>query len=204
MKKIALFVTALVISGSLFSQISFGPKIGLNVSSLSTSLADDLASLKESSKTGFQLGAYVRIGTKFYVQPELLYSVKGGILEVAGDAVNPIGVKSEYKMGTMDIPVLVGTKLFSLPMVNVRAFAGPIASFVISKDLTIGNLVPDDEDIKLKNAIWSAAVGAGVDVMMFTLDVRYEFGLNNISDDATAFSSMKSNTFNVNLGWKIF
>lgn len=203
MKKFTLFLTALVISGSLFSQISFGPKIGINVSSLSTSLADDLASIKESSKTGFQLGAFVRIGTKFYVQPELLYSVKGGVLEVAGDAINPLGVKSEYKMGTMDIPVLVGTKLFSLPMVNVRAFAGPIASFVISKDLTIGNLVPDDNDIKLKNAIWSAAIGAGVDVMMFTLDVRYEFGLNNISDDATTFSSMKSNTFNVSLGWKI-
>ena len=203
MKKFTLFLTALVISGSLFSQISFGPKIGINVSSLSTSLADDLASIKESSKTGFQLGAFVRIGTKFYVQPELLYSVKGGVLEVAGDAINPLGVKSEYKMGTMDIPVLVGTKLFSLPMVNVRAFAGPIASFVISKDLTIGNLVPDDDDIKLKNAIWSAAIGAGVDVMMFTLDVRYEFGLNNISDDATTFSSMKSNTFNVSLGWKI-
>jgi hypothetical protein len=89
-------------------------------------------------------------------------------------------------------------------MVNVRAFAGPIASFIISKDLTIGNLVPEKDDIKLKNAIWSAAIGAGVDVMMFTFDVRYEFGLNNISDDEASFSSMKSNTFNVSLGWKVF
>ncbi|PKP20559.1 MAG: hypothetical protein CVU06_10525 [Bacteroidetes bacterium HGW-Bacteroidetes-22] len=106
-------------------------------------------------------------------------------------------------MGTMDIPVLVGTKVFSLPMVNVRVFAGPIASFIISKDLTISNLVPDDNQIKLKDAIWSAAIGAGVDVMMFTLDIRYEFGLNNISNDSETYSSMKSNTFNVSLGWKI-
>lgn len=204
MKKIAFLFAALFVAGTMYSQISFGPKIGLNVSKLSTDLASDLTSLKESSKTGFQIGAYLRIGTKYYLQPELLYSVKGGVLEVAGDAVNPLTKKSEYKMGTMDIPVLVGTKLFSLPMVNVRAFAGPIASFIISKDLTGGNFVPDKDDIKLKNAIWSAAIGAGVDVMMFTFDVRYEFGLNNISDDEASFSSMKSNTFNVSLGWKVF
>lgn len=197
-----MLFAALMVAGSLFSQISFGPKIGLNVSKLSTDMASNTASLKESSKTGFQLGAYLRIGTKYYLQPELLYSVKGGVIEVAENSVS-LG-KQDYKMGTMDIPVLVGTKLFSLPMVNVRAFAGPIASFVISKDLTIDNLVPDKEDIKLKNAIWSAAIGAGVDVMMFTLDVRYEFGLNNISDNSDTFKSMKSNTFNVSLGWKIF
>ncbi len=202
MKKITLMIVALIITGSIFGQISFGPKIGLNVSKLSTDMAGNVSGLKESSKTGFQLGAFVRIGTKFYIQPELLYSVKGGILEVAGDAVNP-AVSADYKMGTMDIPVLVGTKVFSLPMVNVRAFAGPIASFVVSKDLTISNLVPDDDQIKLKDAIWSAAIGAGVDVMMFTLDIRYEFGLNNISNDADTYSSMKSNTFNVSLGWKI-
>lgn len=202
MKKITLMIAALIITGSIFGQISFGPKIGLNVSKLSTDMAGNVSGLKESSKTGFQLGAFVRIGTKFYIQPELLYSVKGGILEVAGDAVNP-AVSADYKMGTMDIPVLVGTKVFSLPMVNVRAFAGPIASFIVSKDLTISNLVPDDDQIKLKDAIWSAAIGAGVDVMMFTLDIRYEFGLNNISNDTDTYSSMKSNTFNVSLGWKI-
>ena len=199
MKKITLMIAALIITGSMFGQISFGPKIGLNVSKLSTDMAGNVSALKESSKTGFQLGAFVRIGTKFYVQPELLYSVRGGILEVAGDAVNP-AVTADYKMGTMDIPVLVGTKVFSLPMVNVRVFAGPIASFIISKDLTISNLVPDDNQIKLKDAIWSAAIGAGVDVMMFTLDIRYEFGLNNISNDSETYSSMKSNTFNVSLG----
>lgn len=204
MKKIALLLSVVFFTGTLYSQISFGPKIGLNVSKLSTDLAANVSSLTESSKTGFQFGAYVRLGTKYYIQPELLYSVKGGILEVVGDVANPLNGNSEYKMGTMDIPVLVGTKLFSLPMVNVRAFAGPIASFIISKDLTIGNIVPDTDDIKLKSAIWSAAIGAGVDVMMFTFDVRYEFGLNNISDDAVNIKSMKSNTFNVSLGWKIF
>lgn len=202
MKKFTLMIATLIITGSMFGQISFGPKIGLNVSKLSTDMAGNVAGLKESSKTGFQLGAFVRIGTKFYVQPELLYSVKGGILEVAGDAVNP-AVSADYKMGTMDIPVLVGTKVFSLPMVNVRVFAGPIASFIVSKDLTLSNMVPEDDQIKLKDAIWSAAIGAGVDVMMFTLDIRYEFGLNNISNDTETYSSMKSNTFNVSLGWKI-
>jgi hypothetical protein len=45
-------------------------------------------------------------------------------------------------------------------------------------------------------------MGAGIDVLFMTLDVRYEIGLDNIyagSDDAT----MKNNIFNVSLGIKI-
>ncbi len=52
--------------------------------------------------------------------------------------------------------------------------------------------------------------GAGVDVLMFTLDVQYYLGLNNVindieleNGDSVTFDS-KSKGFMVTLGWKSF
>jgi hypothetical protein len=55
---------------------------------------------------------------------------------------------------------------------------------------------------ELKNAIWGLQAGIGVDVLMLTLDIRYEVGLNNIS--AIDGIEIRNALFNVSLGWKLF
>jgi hypothetical protein len=197
-KSIFVLVFAMLTSVA-FAQLSFGPKIGVNISKLSTDFDTITSTISESAKAGFQIGAFVRFGTKTYIQPELLYSVRGGTTTFVNTAKDL--VQGNYKMSTMDIPVLVGVKALSLPLVKVRAYAGPVASFIMSKELTVNGVKESIDDIKLKNAIWSATVGAGVDVLMFTVDLRYEIGLNNISD--ITGTTMKNNVFNVSVGWKI-
>ena len=200
MKRQILLISMLFVTMMSFSQISFGPKVGINLSRLSTDIGETISDIKEQSKSGFQIGAFVRIGNKTYIQPELLFSGRGGKQELTHE----IGTdKLNYSIQTLDIPVLVGTKLINTPLAKIRIYAGPVASFVLSKTLSINEIEQIEEDIKLKNAIWAATFGAGVDVMMFTFDIRYELGLNDLNDGSAGINSIKNNMFNISLGWKI-
>jgi hypothetical protein len=200
MKKSILIIFLALLTTVSFAQLSFGPKLGVNISKLSTDFDEDLDAVMDATKAGVQLGAYVRVGSKVYVQPELLFSIRGGQTGYYNQAKEL--VQGDYKMSAIDIPVLVGVKALNLPLVKVRAYAGPVASFVISKNFSVNDVEQSINDLNPKDAVWSATLGAGVDVLMLTFDVRYEMGLNNISGlDGT---TLKNNMFNVSVGWKIF
>jgi hypothetical protein len=85
--------------------------------------------------------------------------------------------------------------------------AGPSMAFVIDKnirmqdDLTSLQLTRDEILDKLEDVIWGVQAGAGIDLLMFTLDVRYEWGLNNVINHQNL--ELKNSIFNVSLGWKI-
>ncbi|HNQ59769.1 MAG TPA: porin family protein [Bacteroidales bacterium] len=198
MKKIILSVVFVIIGAQVFSQITFGPKIGINLNHLSTDFDQMITDVKNESKSGLQIGAFLRIGGKTYFQPELLYSARGG--KFTGI---PQGETKEsqytYSMDAIDIPFLVGSKIINIPFVKVRIFAGPVASFFLDKEMKKDDNKEDQE--QLKDGVWALTLGAGVDILMFTLDMRYELGLNNISN--TPGQSIKNNLFNITLGWKI-
>ncbi|HQQ02848.1 MAG TPA: porin family protein [Bacteroidales bacterium] len=198
MKRIILLLGFAIITAQGFSQISFGPKIGVNLNRLSTDFDQTITDIKNESKTGLQIGAFLRIGGKTYIQPELLYSSRGG--KFTGI---PKGSTDEseytYSIDAIDIPILVGSKVLNMPFVKLRVFAGPVASFFLDKEMKIDDI--KDEQEVMKDCAWALTLGAGVDVLMFTLDLRYEFGLNNISD--VEHQSVKNNLFNITLGWKI-
>ncbi len=197
MKKL-LILLAVFVGFSLTSkaQFSIGPKIGVSVARLSTDISD----YKTAAKTGISFGAFARFGDKTYLQPELIYNHKGADL-TQNTELGEIG--SEISIKTMDIPVMIGYKIMGLGVGNIRVMGGPVASFIVDDKIeyTLNGIEQSLDNIKLKNAIWGLQLGAGVDVMMFTLDVRYEIGLNDISDIEGI--DLKSNTFQVSLGWKI-
>lgn len=201
MKK-GILSLALILSVSfVMAQLSFGPKIGYTASKLSTNGED----VNEDFKNTLHFGAFARLGTKTYLQPELLYMTKGTKL---GYSLQD-GVKQDVKLNTIDIPVLVGFKLIDLKLANIRAMGGPVGSFVINKD--VDNVADLDDELKgndIKDANWGFQAGVGADVLSFTLDIRYEFGLSNMFDgeasDSFNMDDIKNNTFLVTLGWKIF
>lgn len=200
MKKSALLFIFLLSGCFVFGQLSFGPKIGINLNKLSTDMGENVIMLKEQSKSGLQFGAFARLGGKTYFQPEIMISGRGGKFNFT-----PTGVSNlenyEYSLTAIDIPLLIGSKIFNTPIAKLRIFAGTVASFNLNKKLKINNIKQTTEDIHLKDAVWAATLGAGIDVLMFTLDVRYEIGLNNISSETG--QTIKPRLFNVSLGWKI-
>lgn len=196
MKKVLLLSLLLLFGVSVFAQFSIGPKIGFTMSKLQVK---DLDNLTEDMKTGFQFGAFARFGKKIYVQPEIMFVTKGGTLEVTD-----VG-KSTVNLQTFQIPVLVGYRLLNLNVVNLRIMGGPAISFVSNKEIEIKEGEQFIEDANIKDAIWSVQLGAGVDVLMFTLDVRYEWGLNDIYEVSTGDKdyNMLNNLWQISLGWKI-
>ncbi|HSG68390.1 MAG TPA: porin family protein [Bacteroidales bacterium] len=196
MKKLLTLSAILLLATATFAQFTLGPKVGMTMSKLTTNKAE----FKEELKTGWQAGVFVRFGKKLYIQPELMFVTKGG--KITHEDLN---VKTTVSLNTVQIPALVGYTLLNLKVVNLRIMAGPAISFVVNEEIDIDASIPNPiTDDNIKNSIWSMQLGGGVDILMFTLDVRYEWGLNNIFDPKGGESfDMRNNLWNISLGWKI-
>jgi len=198
MKKFITLIMMMFLGVAVFAQFTLGPKAGMTMGKLNTTFPE----VKEELKTGWQAGVFVRFGKKLYLQPELMFVTKGGKITHEG-----LDVKTTVNLSSVQIPLLIGYKLIDLKAINLRIMTGPAVSFVTNEKIDIDSSIenPLTKD-NIKNTIWSYQFGAGIDFLMFTFDVRYEWGLNNIFDPQTGDESydMKSNVWNISLGWKIF
>ena len=196
MKKLLLVLAAMCIVAVSNAQISFGPKIGVNLSSLTTSPGSAISS---QMKTGYDLGAFLRIGTKCYFQPELLYSTSG-----VNFSNVPVGSPSNISLHSINVPLMFGARLINLKVANVRVLGGPVASFLVNKSVDYNGVATATKTVNFKDSKWGLQVGAGVDVLMFSLDVRYNFDFNKqVTQQANDFDWSKQ-AVNVSLGWKLF
>ena len=87
---------------------------------------------------------------------------------------------------------------------NFRIMAGPAFTWNINKNLSpsiVNDLWPIRSTDDLKNSFWSLQAGAGIDVLFLSLDVRYEWGIENMYQGKSDFE-LKNNIFNVSLGVK--
>jgi len=198
MKKVlffALFVTTSLLAEAQGIGFSIGPKIGYN----SNTLTDNLDSIRTSIKNSLQIGAFMRIGSRFYFQPEANYQVVSGTLNKSNSTLS-----QDYTLKSVKIPAILGFKLINKGIVNLRVLAGPAFTFILDKNLDpadMGGLWPLQSQDDLKNSVWSAQMGAGIDVLFMTLDVRYELGIENLYNGSNDLS-LKNNMFNVSLGIK--
>ena len=174
MKKIILFLIVLFAAGEIYGQFHIGIKTGYNASKLSA----NIDSVKTNFKSGFQIGAFARIGKRLYLQPELYYTTQGGVFTSNSNINN---WKQTVKISSIDVPVLVGLHIIKGDFVNLRILAGPAASFVVGKSVSEGGADPGViTESNINSVNWAIQAGAGVDVWMFTLDVRYQIGLNQV------------------------
>ena len=200
MKKVLLIVFIVTFGSAVNAQgiFSLGPKIGYNSYKLST----DMDSVQASIKKSFQIGAFVRIGKKFYLQPEANYQVSESTLS---QSIGSVVQSQDVTLKSIKVPALIGIKLINKGVFNLRLMAGPAINFVLDKKLNpeqINEFWPIQSVDDIKNSVWSVQMGAGLDVFFVTLDVRYEIGLENIYNGSSDLN-MKNNMFNVSLGFKL-
>jgi len=205
MKNISLLLIAVIFSISSYAQLHFGPQIGYTASMLSLNVDD----IKNEMKSNLLIGAFARIGSEYYFQPEINYLTQGSVFKwPAQDNVSPL--EQNITIKTLQVPANVGWRALNTHLVNVRIFGGIVMDFnldtVIENSFETENhtkLVPDD----FKSFTWQWDTGVGVDVLMFSLDIKYFGGLNNILDNIQYKNkeiTAKPNLFVVTLGWKIF
>ena len=224
MKKILFAVALLAFTSSTFAQtLDFGVKAGINSQKITTDHPSasgyTFSDFKSDAKMGFNIGAFARLGgSKLYLQPELLYSIKKGNTNLtvgtspsgglpAGTYTQSVDVKS------IQVPLLLGYKLLDLKLASIRAFTGPAMSVIMkSSQIKLKNSGGVAVDPALynpdtfKNNAWNWQLGAGADVGPIVFDVRYEWGLSNVSGgDATKIGFVnKGNILTFSLGYKFF
>jgi hypothetical protein len=202
MKKIILFTCLLVITGitamAQTSKFTFGIKGGVNYSNLKTK--DDLT--EQKNIMGYQAGIFSRVGgAGIYFQPELYLGTKGNEFTSLDMNSRMIDVKGKIKFTTLDLPLLVGTKIGSNKL-NLRFMGGPIVSFIIDENNTLGSAYNSLSDFgNYKKQTLGFQAGSGIDLGNLTFDVRYESGLSNVSQSEKY--SQQQNLFHLSLGLKL-
>lgn len=197
MKKILLTaLVAVMCMGGVFAQLSMGPKVGLNVSSLT----GDGSNYRAGVNAG--IFANYRINNLLAIQPEFIYSMQGAV----SDEI-PLGSKSlktTYTLHYLDIPVLL--KVYPWRGLNVQV--GPQFGFCVSDEfeLKVGDEKISSNDFKeygyeqvARTFDFSIALGLGYEFDFgLVVDARYNFGLTDISDDGEG----KNTLLMISLGYK--
>jgi hypothetical protein len=163
MKKIFLMMSlAFACSQTATAQIDFGVKAGINYNSESIKeTGQDLFEGAES-KTGYHAGIWLRFKLPvvgLYIRPELVYT------NLENDVRYKNNVTS-YSFQKIDIPVLLGRKIFGIGNV----FVGPSFQYILDSDFDIADISNVDAD----GFTVGLQFGGGIEIGNFGIDVRWE------------------------------
>jgi len=185
----ALLVAACI---SAQAQFSVGIKGGANFSQINSD------NFNHSSVAGYQVGAFARIGNGFYLQPEVYLSSSGGKFD---SNENNTAYSANVKFTNLNVPLLLGHSFGSKDL-NFRIMAGPIYTYILSKNETFSNnFEAAFQDFgKYNNSTIGFQAGGGVDIGPITADLRYEGGLTKINDNF----GQRQNLWALSVGFKFF
>ncbi|AYZ14486.1 PorT family protein [Chryseobacterium arthrosphaerae] len=170
--------------------VHFGIKGGANFTKTST----ESSSLEGKYGFGYQAGVMTRVDIgSLYVQGEALLNKRKTSYEEKS------GGSAKLTWNAIDIPVVVGYKIIKTDDFNVRAFAGGVYSYAFNNRLSTSEVIQEGFKNFDKSNIGITG-GIGVDYKNFTVDLRYEKGLSNISKE---FKS-KPHSFSLGIGYFLF
>ncbi|WP_338237661.1 porin family protein [Persicobacter diffluens] len=153
-----------------------------------------------NAKAGYKFGASVRIGDKWFIQPGLFYTKYSSEVDLNDLQATQSTSNISFDQTGWEVPVMVGYQFINSDMFKFRAYAGPQVGFGYKTD---GNNFADVFDTQ--STQWAVKAGLGVDVLFFTLDADYGWGLtdNFKLDQAFSNSSFQNRSFNITLGVRI-
>lgn len=191
MKKLFILAAILlfVCSAKAQSDITIGPKVGLNVTNISN--IDN-----SKNKISIHLGGFAewKVNDFFAIQPELLYS-RQGFRTKDGD------IKGKFRVNYLNIPVLA--KLYVLDELSVDL--GPQLGFALNGKSKLKNdgHTATEKFKHLNTVELSFAIGVSYnwDDLMFS--ARYNVGLSNVIDkDYLDMGNNKNHVFQLSVGYR--
>ena len=178
-----------------------GIKGGVNLSAVK--VASINANLE--NKTGYQFGAYARIGRTIFIQIENYFTAKEINVDVLNTLTTNQGVVG-FSQKSLDVPVLLGIKLGP-----IRVMAGPVASYAISAetspDAAVKSYFTGTSKEIIDRSSFGYQAGIGFDILNLSLDLRYEGSTSELKNTVAipnGFSySQKPSYFQATLGFRI-
>lgn len=178
-----------------------GIKGGVNLSSVKVvSLSTNL-----ENKTGYQLGAFARIGRTIFLQPEVYFTAKEVNVDVLNSLTTNQGVVG-FSQKSLDVPLLAGVKLGPL-----RVLAGPVASYALSAstspDAAVKSYFSGTSQDIINRSSFSYQAGIGFDILNLSLDLRYEGAMSELKNTVAVPSgfnySQKPSYYQATIGFRI-
>ncbi len=201
MKKIIVSILSISLFGAMSvsaQKFDLGVKFGVNGTKIK--IDKDFPNSEFEMGAGYQFGAFARLSPfdKLYLQPELNYVVKKSEFNIENV---PNASSTEVKLKNIEIPLLVGYELLDLKVAKLHVATGPLFAFNTSSadEVNLGSTTLSSAFAEFKKAQVNWQIGAAVDVLNFTLDVRYEKGLSDIREGDLG---QKTNLFLVSLGFR--
>jgi len=179
-KKLVLTVLTLTLTSSLlFSQkIDIGAKAGLNYNfggDLSAIIQDTGSNFEDvwagaDNKAGYHIGFWAKVHLLgLYVRPEIVYTQLNNSYNSSAENVD-----TDLKTKKIDVPVLIGAKVFG----PLHFYAGPSIQYILKSDFSqseFENLSTNDLSVGLQ-------IGTGLELGRLGVDVRWEKGFANDLD----------------------
>jgi Outer membrane protein beta-barrel domain len=194
MKYPIMIVFLCSVSTAVLSQnIVLKPTIGINISDFSKTPPEG----KVSGQLGWQVGGSIVFGKKFYLEPGLFYAQKSSKYSVVDNSNPSNDINQTFDITGIRIPVSIGYNLIgnSAGAFNIRAFGGGSA-FIVTN-------VSGGDKSAYSSPTWGVFAGAGVDFLIFFVDLKYEWSLTNIQKDISQIDLGKSRSFFANAGVKL-
>lgn len=197
--KVLAVTLSLLVTSSTYSQTS---KFSISINTLATNFnygkANPELNPYKKNYRGLQAGFAYQAGITpmFSVVPEIYFSMKGGTLKEN----NPLtGAKSTLRINSLEMPVLA-----RLHINRLYLNAGPYAGYNVGGRLKVdGSSTTSETTTKvsfggstadLNHRDFGFQAGAGYNFNLnqstLTLDVRYGYGLVNISHDVERYNRM--------------
>jgi hypothetical protein len=213
MKKAILTFTLLAFVLAGISQVTFGPRIGLNISKYSFSWADDWNEPQVKFKGGFTLGGIMNLQINDFLsfQPSLMITKKGTAHDVDSwnsgqfvytghdrDRVTyievPINLAAGIRLGSGQIQLFVGPYIaYALAGKNVYNYEendnGIRTDYKGSKKIKFTNKIEEgdhgDEDVAYHQRPfdWGLNFGFGYRFNQYLFNIGYSLGLANLQPE---------------------
>jgi len=173
MKNLVFTILIFATFSSINAQfLNWGVKAGLNYNAngdlvvLSENIASDPFS--SDQELGYHLGllAEIKLPLFMYLRPELLYVHTESSYPVEGD-------EAMLKMDRIDVPVLLGFRVFKIG----RFFLGPNFQYILNTDLSVSDNIVKIKNISYDDFNVAAQVGFGLNFGRLGADIRWEAGL---------------------------
>ncbi|MCH6198131.1 outer membrane beta-barrel protein [Aquiflexum sp. LQ15W] len=188
MKSLVTLFILLATVGSAFAQSSFKPGAGLNFTGI-TGTGDDV-----KGKMGWQVGASVELGNKFYIEPGIFYTTRNAESTTINDGVSSL---SDAQFRGFRVPVAVGYNILGNTNSSFafRVFGGGSA-FILSS-VSDGYAISD-----FNNPEWGVFAGLGADISIIFIDLSYQWSLTNVQKNIPGIDLGRTNGVFLTAGFR--
>ncbi len=189
---LALLFSGLSLSGQGSDRVFYlNIKGGLDFSGFT----DHPKEIEANQESGYRAGLDVRLGSGvFFFQPGVYFTAYKEQFTVDFPHIDLVNSTQEINLSSIKVPVQLGARLLSTKAVTLRLNGGFVANFPVAIDESNNSIAIRKEDYS--HAHVAGVLGAGIDLLFFTFDINYEYGISDyIEFSSPSITSVSSKQY---------